>query len=102
MISFIEVMDQFIRTENRSEVILLNFQLKGFMHDLVILLHDKYNDTLQTNDKDATGDKDFRAGMNHAYYDTLNLIESQLKMFGYDVNEIGNITPELTKEANIK
>jgi hypothetical protein len=78
----------------------LNDEIKCFMRDLVVLLHEKYNDTLQ-NETEKEEDKYFRIGMNHAYYDVLDLIQSQLIAFGFDVKHIGNITPELSKEAKI-
>ncbi|WLD94500.1 hypothetical protein [Alkalihalobacillus sp. AL-G] len=53
-------------------------ELNGYLHDLVIILHEKYNETLQNNGKETGGDKAFRVGMNHAYYDVLAIIESQL------------------------
>ncbi|MEW9673626.1 hypothetical protein [Ammoniphilus sp. 3BR4] len=35
----------------------MNEQLKGFLHDLVFLLHEKYNDTLQNNEKETENGK---------------------------------------------
>lgn len=49
----------------------MNEQLKGFLHDLVFLLHEKYNDTLQNNEKETENGKAFRIGINQAYYDVL-------------------------------
>jgi hypothetical protein len=80
----------------------MNDQFKGFIHDLVILIHEKYNETLQNNGYETEGDKTFRIGMNHAYYDVLDIIESQLNAFGFDVKPIGNITPELSKKATLE
>ncbi len=50
-------------------------QLKGFLQDIIILLHEKYNDTLQNGENESDVDKDFRIGKNFAYYDILDLIE---------------------------
>jgi hypothetical protein len=80
----------------------MNVELKGFLSDLVILLHQKYNETLHNNEKDSECDEVFRTGMNFAYFDALEMIESQLNAFGYDVQKIGNITPVLNKKASIK
>lgn len=80
----------------------MNDELKGYLHDLVIILHEKYNDTLQHSTKEPEGDKAFRVGMNHAYYDALDIIESQLTTFGYDVKQIGNIAPDLGERASLK
>ncbi|QOY34729.1 hypothetical protein AWH56_018650 [Anaerobacillus isosaccharinicus] len=80
----------------------MNDEFKGYLHDLVIILHQKYNDTLQLNTKETEENKAFRVGMNHAYYDVLDVIESQLTTSGYDVNQIGKITPQLSKKATLK
>lgn len=80
----------------------MNDEFEGYLRDLVIIIHEKYNDTLQYDKKETEGDKAFRVGMNHAYYDVLYIIETQLNTFGYDVKQVGNITPELSKKATLK
>jgi hypothetical protein len=77
-------------------------ELSGYLHDLVILLHDNYNDSLQSNQPESGDEKAFRLGMNTAYYHVLTLIESQLSAFGYEPKLIGNITPFLGKQAKLK
>jgi hypothetical protein len=73
-------------------------ELKNFITDLVVLLHEKYNDTLGSKDNETEKDKSFRLGLNFAYYDVLDLIESQLKAFGYEESFINSITPILGEE----
>lgn len=77
-------------------------QLKGYLHDLIILLHEKYNDTLEDIENEKDDDKVYRTGKNFAYYDALDLIESQLNTFGYDVKQIGKIAPNLGNKASLK
>ncbi len=77
-------------------------QLTNYLHDLVILLHDKYNNSLHGFQTEAEEDKSFRLGMNTAYHDVLDLIESQLKVFGFNPNEIGNLQPIMGQNVNLK
>lgn len=67
---------------------------KLFIRDLVILIQEKYNNSFFIENK-SEKDKVFKLGLNFAYYDVLDLIESQLKAFQYDSDFIGHITPKL-------
>jgi hypothetical protein len=54
-------------------------ELKNFINDLIIIIQEKYNDSLEvTHDEN---EKAFRQGCNFAYYDVLDIFESQLKLF---------------------
>lgn len=65
-------------------------QLQGFMHDLILFIQEKYNQTVDNKD-------DFDMGRNFGYYDCLSLIESQLSAFEYELQTLKRITPELGK-----
>jgi Mg2+/Co2+ transporter CorB len=73
--------------------------LKDFLDDLIKILHEKYNDSLRAEEDESELDKSFRSGCSFAYYDALELIESQLKAFGYDTKQFGVITPEYGKDV---
>lgn len=71
-----------------SEVSDLTKEFEGFMHDLILFIQEKYNQSMDKKD-------DFEMGTNFAYYDCLSLIESQLNAFGYELTTIRKITPNL-------
>ncbi|BCU82856.1 hypothetical protein JIR001_26390 [Polycladomyces abyssicola] len=71
--------------------------LRSFLGDLIEIVHDKYHDSLQAEQDESDLDKTFRLGCNFAYYDVLELIESQLRAFGYDTKQFGVIAPEFGK-----
>jgi hypothetical protein len=73
-------------------------QMINFIKDLTTLYQEKYNETLCEEKGESEQDKVFRLGSNFAYYDCLNILESQLKVFDYDTGIFGVITPELGKE----
>lgn len=76
-------------------------ELRGFIEDLVVLLHEKYNQSLDDymSRTAGTGDGGFSRGANMAYYDTLDLIRSQLLAYGYELDDLDTIVPELGKPA---
>lgn len=76
-------------------------EMRNFLVDLVSEIQGKYNQSLIPTTKiEEEEKKKYRLGMNFSYYDVLELIESQLKSFGYSVDEFGEITPILGKEIN--
>lgn len=70
----------------------MNAEMKNFLLDLIYLIQDKYNESFPNNE-DLGDERQFKNGSNIAYYDVLDLIESQLKSFGYDVEALQPITP---------
>ncbi|PTX46423.1 hypothetical protein C8P63_1601 [Melghirimyces profundicolus] len=68
--------------------------LEHFIVDLVNIIQEKYNRTLRINEDEDDLSKCFRQGENFAYYDVLDLINSQLESFGYDRSKIGKIIPD--------
>lgn len=69
--------------------------MKNFLMDLVDLYQQKYNDTVRQGQNEPKSQTAYRLGAQFAYYDCLDLLESQLKVFGYDISELGEITPKL-------
>lgn len=74
---------------------------ENFIAYLIELLKEKYNDTLHVPEDESESKRSFRDGLNLAYYDVLDLIQSQLEAFGYDTKPFGVIVPELGKKADI-
>jgi hypothetical protein len=70
-------------------------QLRGFLGDLIALIQEKYNETLIAPPDECVEDKSYRLGSNFAYFDILDLIESQLTAHGLDTNSLGKISPTL-------
>lgn len=70
----------------------MNAEMKNYLLDLIYLIQDKYNESFSSDEEDE-GERQFNNGLNFAYYDILDLIESQLKSFGYDVEELQPIAP---------
>ena len=67
--------------------------LKAYLADLIILIRDKYKETCVEVSGESDSEKCFRLGSNFAYYDVLDLIESQLQSFGIDRSQFGAIAP---------
>ncbi|SFT02888.1 hypothetical protein [Marininema halotolerans] len=63
-----------------------------FLTNLISALKVKYNSTI--NEKN-----DFISGENFSYYDILDIIESQLILFDYDITLFDNITPILGQKV---
>ena len=71
-------------------------ELIAFLHDLTLLIQEKYYDTLGARcEGESATDYQFRNGQNFAYYDTLSLIHSQLLAFGIPTQEMKPVVPEL-------
>ncbi|NCG68619.1 hypothetical protein GWJ21_11935 [Bacillus coagulans] len=76
-------------------------EMKNFLTDLICEIQEKYNHSLSSFPKEeGLEEKNYRLGMNFAYYDVLELIEDQLKSFGYSEDNIGIITPILGKKIS--
>ena len=71
-------------------------ELIAFLKDLTLLVQEKYNDTLGGHrEGESEADYQFRNGQNIAYYDTLDLIHSQLIAFGISTQGLEPLVPEL-------
>ncbi|MBM6996915.1 hypothetical protein IM700_014755 [Paenibacillus sp. DXFW5] len=70
-------------------------QLKDFLGDLIALIQEKYNETLIVPVDENSEDKCYRLGSNFAYYDVLDLVESQLLTQGFDSSTFEKISPIL-------
>jgi hypothetical protein len=69
-------------------------ELIAFLKDLMPLLQEKYNNTLgPRREGENEADYQFRNGQNFAYYDTLDLIHSQLLAFGIPAKELEPVVP---------
>ena len=75
-----------------------NELLNCYLKDLVSAIQGKYNETLVPVDSESLEDRSYRLGCNYAYYDVLDLIDSQLKVFGIE-GDIGSIIPELGEKV---
>lgn len=75
-------------------------EMKNFLIDLICELQEKYNHSLLPPKEEGLEDKNYRLGLNFAYYDVLELIETQLKSFGYSEEDIGQIAPILGEKIN--
>jgi hypothetical protein len=73
-------------------------ELIAFVKDLTLLVQEKYNDTLGgQREGESEADYQFRNGQNFAYYDTLDLIHSQLIAFDISTQGLEPIVPELSQ-----
>ena len=71
-------------------------ELVAFLHDLTLLIQEKYNDTLGVRcEEESETAYQFRNGQNFAYYDTLDLLHSQLLAFGIPTQELEPVVPAL-------
>lgn len=73
----------------------MNTNQLGFIRDLISLIQERYNTTLIEQVDESETDKAFRLGCNFAYFNDLDLIESQLNNFGIDFKSFGVIKPVL-------
>lgn len=70
-------------------------ELDCFVRDYILILQEKYNDSLtQSQEFGSEVDNAFQKGVAFAYYDALDLIQSQLEAFGYDIETISKTLPE--------
>ncbi|WP_068784006.1 hypothetical protein [Paenibacillus phocaensis] len=72
---------------------------KNFLNDLIKEIQEKYDQTLIPEEGEDLSGKNYRLGMNFSYYDVLEVIESQLKSFGFSTEEFGRITPMLGEKS---
>ncbi len=81
----------------------MNTESVNFITDHVLLLQEKYNESLaKINEADIKGeDSSFYKGQNFAYYDALELIKSQIEAFGYNSKEVPVAVPEFGKPATL-
>ena len=81
----------------------MNTESLNFIKDHVLLLQEKYNESLaKINEADIKGeDSSFYKGQNFAYYDALELIKSQVEAFGYNSKEVPVAVPEFGKPATL-
>lgn len=75
-------------------------EMKNFLIDLICEIQEKYNHSLLPPKEEELEDKNYRLGVNFAYYDVLELIETQFNSFGYSEEDIGPISPILGKKIN--
>lgn len=73
--------------------------MKNFINDLIEILKEKYNNSF-SEDIESNDIKEFSRGLNFAYFDILNIIETQLKVFGYNIDDLGVITPKLGRRID--
>jgi hypothetical protein len=71
--------------------------LKYFIDDLITEIQEKYNDSLINRQGSSGSDADiaYEQGRNMAYYDVLDLIQSQMIAFGFRERLKRQIVPEL-------
>ena len=75
-------------------------ELIAFLHDLTLLIQEKYNDTLGVRcEGESETAYQFRNGQNFAYYDTLDVLHSQLFAFGIPTQELEPVVPVLGQPA---
>ena len=74
--------------------------MKNFLIDLICEIQEKYKHSLLPTIEEGLEEKNYRLGENFAYYDVLELIETQLKSFGYSEEDIGHIAPILGEKIN--
>lgn len=67
--------------------------LVRYLGDLVVLVQDRYNQSLQECHTENDVSTDFVKGANLAYYEVLDLVRNQLIAFGYDLDAFGPIVP---------
>jgi hypothetical protein len=79
----------------------MNTESANFIKDHVLLLQEKYNESLaKINEADIKSeDSSFYKGQNFAYHDAIELIKSQVEAFGYNSTEFAVAIPEFGKPA---
>ena len=75
-------------------------ELLAFLKDMLLLIQEKYDATLgSAHAGESEADYQFRNGQNFAYYDTLDLIYTQLLAFDVPTQELEPVVPELGQPA---
>jgi hypothetical protein len=57
---------------------------KNFLGEIIEIIEEKYNDSCEGEGTENELDKQFRLGMNIAYYDVLDIISEQIEVWGFD------------------
>ena len=71
-------------------------EIIAFLKDLLPLIQEKYDGTLgPRHEGECEADYQFRHGQNLAYYETLDLIYSQLLAFSIPTQELEPVAPDL-------
>lgn len=75
-------------------------ELLAFLKDMMPLIQEKYDATLgPPHEGESEADYQFRNGQNFAYYETLDLIYSQLLAFDIPTQKLEPVVPELGQPA---
>jgi len=90
-----QILEGILKGDNSMEEV-----LKDYLADLISLIRDKYKETLAEASGESDSEKSFRLGANMAYYDVLDMIESQLQSFGIDRTQFGAIAPVIGEQLN--
>ena len=81
----------------------MEIKLDHFMHDLVWLIKEEYNESLDRALRaESDHEKALQEGQSWAYHHVLELIESQLTAFGNDSPMFTNLAPEPGQKADFK
>ena len=79
----------------------MEIKLDHFMHDLVWLIKEEYNESLDHAASAASNhEKAIHEGQSWAYHRVLELIESQLEAFGNNSPMFSNLAPESGQKAH--
>ena len=73
----------------------MHAETRNFVNDLIMEIQERYNYSLLATEGENPEDKSFRLGSNFSYYDVLEIIQSQLNVFGFIMEEKGPIAPVL-------
>ena len=81
----------------------MEIKVENFVHNLVWLIKEDYNDSLDRmlTSEVETG-RSFAGGQSLAYFDVLQLIENQLRAFGAREESYGAIAPEPGRKGSLK
>jgi hypothetical protein len=78
----------------------MNIKLEHYLHDLIWLIKEDYNRSLDRSAKAASeSERANEEGQSWAYHHVLELIESQLIAFGDTSELFSNLAPEPGKKA---
>lgn len=77
---------------------MINKELENFLNDLVLILQEKYSQTLLEGLNETQEEKYLKLGSKLAYYDALDLIKSQLIAFGYNTDTLKSFTSSTSKK----
>lgn len=81
----------------------MEIKLEHFVHDLVWLIKEDYNESLDRMLKsNVEAERTFAEGQNLAYFDVLQLIENQLQAFGAQEEFYKGIAPEPGQKADLQ